>query len=503
MGSSAARKIDAIFSGAAPAFREKLNECQGHFAFIVDTPEFTLACVDKIRSTPLFYSSESQSCYISNSARRLQSKRNLFRPHADSILEFNMAGYVTGLRSLCEDLFQLQAGEYLFVDKKSGQVQREDYYLFSPNKLNPKSDDELLDELDQVSRKVFFRLIESLNGRPVWLPLSGGLDSRWILAMLRELKYDRIVTFSYGKPGHPEVARAKIIAEKLSVSWRFVEYPPQRTRRLYDSDDRRKYSDFADGLSSVPALNDYYAISFLQEQDLIPHDAIFINGQTGDFLTGGHIPKNIVRSSQHPRQFILEEIISKHLSLWINLKTPENLKRVSANIIEQLHLDDKNYSQQEVAQKFELWEWRERQAKFVVNGQRIYEWFGYDWRLPCWDDELMLFWQNIPWNQRFQQALHKKYLNTKNFGGVFNDFYMGPHPLQNWERLAIYALIFYGKMSKQEPQRLIHKYLEYFTNYAPFYIQKSYREFLKDSYWHRNACSYFVKDYLKTNHFQI
>ena len=41
---------------------------------------------------------------------------------------------------------------------------------------------------------------------------------------------------------------------------------------------------------------------------------------------------------------------------------------------------------------FEVWDWQERQAKWIVNSVRNYEFYGYEWRMPLWYNEIMDYW---------------------------------------------------------------------------------------------------------------
>ena len=44
----------------------------------------------------------------------------------------------------------------------------------------------------------------------------------------------------------------------------------------------------------------------------------------------------------------------------------------------------------------EDWFVNHKVAKFVVNAVRMFEFFGYDWKLPLWDDELISLWYSVP-----------------------------------------------------------------------------------------------------------
>ena len=59
---------------------------------------------------------------------------------------------------------------------------------------------------------------------------------------------------------------------------------------------------------------------------------------------------------------------------------------------------------------YEIWEYYERQVKFIIQGQRIYDYFGFDWYLPFWDGEAIRFWSEMPLELRKNQYLFKDYL---------------------------------------------------------------------------------------------
>jgi asparagine synthase (glutamine-hydrolysing) len=43
----------------------------------------------------------------------------------------------------------------------------------------------------------------------------------------------------------------------------------------------------------------------------------------------------------------------------------------------------------------EYFNWQERQAKFITNSFRVYEYFGYETRIPYWDIRLIRFWLSV------------------------------------------------------------------------------------------------------------
>ncbi len=56
------------------------------------------------------------------------------------------------------------------------------------------------------------------------------------------------------------------------------------------------------------------AIDYLKSKKIIDRNSIIINGQTGDFITGGHIPKSLI-GNKIKKDILFKEIIKKHYSL--------------------------------------------------------------------------------------------------------------------------------------------------------------------------------------------
>jgi asparagine synthase (glutamine-hydrolysing) len=510
VGNSACKKLLDIFNAGNSThslpckakLKENIIKLRGHFSFIIDTKDFVLASVDKVQSYPIFFCNKDGNIYLANSAVKLQVEAGLDEKDEVSFLEFEMAGYVTGSNTLFKDLFQLQAGESLIFDKNKSSLKVIRFFRYFAKKIVFKNDEDLLDELHNITVKIFSDMVETLEGRPVWIPLSGGLDSRLVLAMLHKLKYDNITTFTYGIPGLWEIEHAKKIAECLKVKWHYIPYVPKKIKQLFHTTERKNYFRFASGLRSVPFLSDFYALWLMRETGVIPDNTVIINGQSGDYLTGGHIPERIreVDENKLTVDMLLKSIIDKHFSLWLNLKTEENLSIITKKILDSLQLrPDSKLSKNDFAQCHELHEWQERQTKYVVNGQRVYDWFGYDWRLPLWNDELILFWVKIDWRMKLNQGLFKKYLETYNYAGLFNidipeQTAFRPVHVKISGKLFSIA----GRITTKDTEYFIRKYISYFTSGAPFYPQRNYFEYLKDSQWHRNSVSYLAKNLIES-----
>jgi asparagine synthase (glutamine-hydrolysing) len=467
---------------------------QGNFSFLIkDKDKKVIACVDKIRSFPLFYSYSDKTLFISDSPHTIREKINTNKEYL-SFLEFQMSGYVSGRDTLFKEIKQLQAAEFLYYD--GSKIDVRNYYLFYQPKNIELSEEKLIDKLHDINCSIFKRLIQRLNGRPVLLALSAGLDSRLILCLLKYLKYDNINTFSYGIPGNWDARWAATIARKLKVNWFFLPYTRGLGQKVFSSQEYLDYAQFAHRYTSLPFILDFPALWQLKRSNKLPDNTVMLNGQTGDFISGNHISDSF-NQDKVSREVFFQAVIKKHYSLWENLHTEDNLRKIKNKITGVLPLPLQENMDRDYAMKlYELWECRERQAKYVINGQRPYDFFKLSWELPLWDDQYLYFWSALPFKYKFKQTLYKKYLEKFDFFAVFRNVNFYKYSSPAYINLFKYFFWIFGKKRFYYRKML----LSYWQNDAYYYSLYSYKEYLKYAKYHRSAISYHIRHFLENEY---
>jgi asparagine synthase (glutamine-hydrolysing) len=502
-------RVKAYLAGLAPAtavdpkaIGALLREQNGFFAAIIERGDDVVAFVDACRSYPVFCDI-GEGGAVTNAAR---TRRPVEKPGQQSgridktaLLEFTLSGFITGQQTLYRDLQQLQAGELLVWRRGEAAPKTERYYRYLPESIRIDSKEVLIDELGGVLDTIIARTIKKADGAPIWVPLSGGLDSRLLLCKLVEAGYDRIQSFSYGPPGNHEAKIARHVAETLSVPWFFQPLKRTDMRAFMAQVPWQGYQAFADGLCGVPNPHDFHPLSMVRARGLLPDDALVVNGQSGDFITGGHVPDCLIDGNPN-LQTMLDWIVNKHFAFWRGLHSKDNVATLQAKILELLDLTaGSDIPQERLIALYEYWEWQERQSKFVVNGQRVYDFMGLKWDLPLWDFPLVKFYQDIPIPLKHRQGLYRDYLNVYDYKGLFKDF--NPY-VWRWPGASIAVVplaraigLALGAGAKQR----FYRRARYFGHYRNMYAIVGFWEYLQHADEIQNPFSFFTRQWLEDN----
>src|SRR6185437_6201613 len=126
---------------------------------------------------------------------------------------------------------------------------------------------------------------------------------------------------------------------------------------------------------------------------------------------GSHVPKHFATRPRVSREELLQAIFDVHYALWDwPSDSAADMKRRFAERIERVVGPITDGTAEQAADTFECWDCEERQAKFIVNSVRAYEFFGFEWRLPLFDAELMDFWSRIALDGRLRRRLYFEFV---------------------------------------------------------------------------------------------
>lgn len=400
----------------------------GHFAFAATSDDWALAVVDRVRSIPLFLAKADGIWQIDNQAWRLSRAAGFGAGDIDrdAALQIAMAGYTVDTATLYGDLMMPGPGDCIVIPADGKPVRRR-YYTYAPCRVAEAEEQVLRRRLAEVTLAVIEKTLKSLDRRPLVVPLSAGFDSRLIISAARHLGYPALKCFSYGRAGNFEGEAARAIAERLNVPWQFVPSTIAGQRAYFASTDHAAYLDYADSCASSPFEQDLVPLRALKASGFVPDDAVLANGNSGDFISGNHvvpklrtIPTGLSEAERRDR--ILDALIDKHFALWGHLRTRDNLARILAALAASLDAAQAKLGDPSTDHGlYEYAEFQDRQCKYVITGQRIYEFLGHDWRLPLWDSDYLDFWESVPLHLKAGQKLYADMLHEQNWGGVWRD----------------------------------------------------------------------------------
>ena len=478
--------------------KKKISLIDGNFSIFVQTINYSFACVDRISSYPLLFSLRKNKIYLADNGKIIEEHLKIKNSDVNPSIStsFAMSGYTIDKSTLYKSVLAFLPGEYLWIENNKYFFKK--YYEWQPWKVydykyNSKKN------LLKLNEKIIKKLIKSVDNRQIVVPLSGGWDSRFIVSGLKHFGYKNVICVSYGKSDNTDMLIAKKVASKLGYKWIKIPYNTDFIRKLYYSNNYKKYEDYCDNLNSIHFISEYFMIYELKKRNLIQMDAIFVNGQSGDFISGNHIPKSINHETTS-KKTVIDEYIEKHNKYWstlVNKKYKDSVKNLLKKQINSI-LEKKRFKKINYYGLYETLEFYNRQVKYVINGTRNYEFFGYEWRMPLWDFEYLKYWEKISYENKCSQKLYRDIIYESNWGDVWKDIELNPkkniNPLMNLIRFFFKAIfIFLGKDKWHKFER---KYIEYFTEDLLAYKPWPWKKIYIDNRGHYSPISWYVEDYL-------
>ena len=459
-------ELIAYFKGVKDPdhFVQCLKEANGLFSVIIDNGDEVLVSVDRARCFPLFYTIREKRIIISDSAEAILQKTGSGLLDEVATGNFLAAGYVTGSRTIIRNISQIQAGEYIYFCK--GKISKDFYHTFIPERISEFSTSDLAKNIMKCIDALSERTGILLKNKVAVIPLSSGYDSRFIAAILKNIGIKDAICFTYGRKNNHEIDISKKVAEKLGYRWLFVEYNKDLIEGYLENPIFHRFYKYSANYSAMFFMQEYFAVKFLTESNLIPANSVFIPGHSGDVLAGGHLWEDINEKTDTTR--LADLIYEKNYIL--NKPSGAVRKVLIGEIYKNLRSSMFPFA------LYQDWELKERHAKFIVNSANIYNFFGYEYIMPLWDLDLLDFFTVLPYRYRIFKNFYNDILKKHIFSLPGLNF--------NSENLPSDRLIRI-QLLKNRVKRYIPEILK-----KPFYHHP-------DPFFYKEITGYMINDMIK------
>ncbi len=387
--------------------KQLLTTVNGQFSVIIRVHQGVIFAIDHARHYPLFYLLNTNDLIISDSANRLSHflTDTGKKINNESVSEFICTGFVPRNNTLFQNIYQVKAGEILsFINNQMTALEYHRYSILTP--VNSEYN-QLLTNARQILNNCSKRLVRTLEDRTAVIPLSGGYDSRLIAVMLKNAGYNNVICFTFGRPGNDEIAISKKVARSLGFQWIYIPYNQQLISHFLEDESFKNYYSYAAEGASMFFMQEFFAIKYLTTRHLIPPNSIFIPGHSGDALGGSQLNKNFVKP-----YYSLNQLAHKiYHDKFIYHKQKKDFKHLTiSNIKTDISLE---YKQGALPYSiYENWDYKEKLAKFIINSCRVFNFFGYEYRLPFYDRDILDFFAHVPYNIKKDKTFYDDLLTN-------------------------------------------------------------------------------------------
>ncbi|MBN1987419.1 MAG: asparagine synthase [Prolixibacteraceae bacterium] len=391
-------KLLSQHSGSAAAIQKLATQLNGQFSFVVKRhSEVWLAC-SPTWSYPVFYCHNNDETIVSDDPDEIV--KQLQSPEIDPFSKnyFLLFGVTPQNSTLVKQLKQVQPGEMVILNKQ--QTQHSFFFDVADEIPLQKVGEE---KLHQSVLALFEKYYRFVKNKHVLLPLTRGYDSRLLACLLKEFGHTNVLCATWGRKDNVEVATAQKVAGKLGFPHIFIEYNREMISGFPAKKQFPDYAKYAGHFSSMPFLQDYFAINYLKKNQLISEKTVAMPGYSGDFFAGSHLDAKLKTADN---RYLISKMVNQYSSTY-PLKN-RLLKEVEEYI-------QRNFLANKAAepwQKYEQWDFRERQCKFISNANHAWFYFGFESVMPLFDKEFINFFKPVPLEQKLGAGLYNSTLEN-------------------------------------------------------------------------------------------
>lgn len=390
-----------LFEEYGENFAVKLN---GAFvAAIWDVVRRKLLLVnDRLGLYPLYYSLHNGSLLFASGVRSLLVDRSLPRSiDKTAIAQFLTFDHLLDDRTLLEAVRLMpQASLLTYAD---GKVKIRRYWEINyPQNYPLRSEQDYMDEFSALIRQAVAR--QTTGELPAGILLSGGLDSRMLLAYLTgEYRDKPLRSFTWGIPGCDDARYAREVAQKAGSEHHFFELKPDWLLAKAEQAVR-----ITDGMANLINL---HAFATLDEEAELAN--VIYKGFLGDAMFGFGIRQQFWAAYDEPTR--QQAHFQVHTDQGVITFSPseqkdhfaEEFKRQIGNSINESYIAGMDDSRSQLMANQRLYfDYRQRVPRMTLKGVEVARSRAMI-RLPFCDNDLVDFSIKVPPGLLYERRLMK------------------------------------------------------------------------------------------------
>lgn len=274
--------IELIDNYDSKNMRAILSELNGYFSIMIfeKKKDNLIIISDRYGLKPLYvWINDSKLLTISSELKSI-----LINADFDSEIDFDAVnsyiknGHMLGGGTWFKEVSRFPPASIMNINLKDNSFHIKNYWSWSKIKKNDNiSFDDAVEQLGILYKKSIKKTLSNVKGNKLAITLSGGLDSRVLLAEAKKQFSGEIETFTFGMHGCDDAILAKKVSDVAGVKNNFKEINEDNWFV-----DRENGVWITDGLFNIVHMHALSSVS-----DVKSFSSYLLNGFLGDVIIGG------------------------------------------------------------------------------------------------------------------------------------------------------------------------------------------------------------------------
>lgn len=358
---------------------------------------------DRYGLFPLYYASCDDLFLFASEVKSILKLKSVPRLLDErSIADFFSFGYILGNKTFLKDVKLLPPASICIADTHKNDLSMKRYWDFSYVE-NKRA------RLENIARTVNLLLKSSIskripNKKLVGLGLSGGNDSRAILAEIETDLLDQVFVYTLGMKNASDLYIAKMLCDKLQIPHHSYQLTAENLRNF-----ARKAVSLTDGMFMFQHSYGSYSIY----RELKSHFDILLMGTAGGFMRGYFLDRDILNvGSDHE----LAEKLFRKTNLLVPINEQDKFfssdyKHIMKYPFHNLREEVAKAGDMSMANKTDYFFLQNRTRRFNNLGLILLRNF-FEIRTPFFDYDLIDYIQTVPPSFRRNKCILRQVFST-------------------------------------------------------------------------------------------